>query len=600
MSTWRKRLASYARPHRASLALVVGLTLADAALNALKPWPLKLIVDSVLADKPFPAAVPWIAGFAQEASASSLIAWLAAATVVLFLASWASRMARGYAQSGVANRMVYALGADVFDRLQRLSLSFHNDKRAGDLVKCVTGDTQCVRELIFEVWVPLLTSLMNLAAMFFIMWGLDAPLSLLALCAVPGILLCIRVLSRPMMERKYEELRLQGEMMAQAEQVLTALPIVQAFNREEHEDGRFSHAAERTGKAFMRTIASQVKFRASAGSVTAIGRAAIMIVGGLRVLEGDLTLGSLLVILSYLTSLYAPLENLSHVSTGYASAAAGSRRLLEVLDAKESVKDAPAAKPLPISSFRRRGHIAFEGVSFGYQPGGRAILSDVWLEVQPGECVALVGATGSGKSTLVSLVPRLFDPWSGSVRFDGVDVRNVQLASLRSQVALVHQDPLLLPMSIAENIAYARPGANKEEIIAAAVAANADEFIRRLPRGYETVIGERGATLSGGERQRLSIARALLKDASVLILDEPTSALDAVTEASLLEGVERLTEGRTTFLITHRPSTIRRADRVVVLENGNLTETTPNRPLAARGPAELLPFAPPVLENVTG
>lgn len=600
MSTWRKRLASYARPHRASVALVVGLTLADAALNALKPWPLKLIVDSVLADKPFPAAVSWIAGFAQEASASSLIAWLATATVVLFLASWASRMARGYAQSGVANRMVYALGADVFDRLQRLSLSFHNDKRAGDLVKCVTGDTQCVRELIFEVWVPLLTSLMNLAAMFFIMWGLDAPLSLLALCAVPGILLCIRVLSRPMMERKYEELRLQGEMMAQAEQVLTALPIVQAFNREEHEDGRFSNAAERTGKAFMRTIASQVKFRASAGSVTAIGRAAIMIVGGLRVLEGDLTLGSLLVILSYLTSLYAPLENLSHVSTGYASAAAGSRRLLEVLDADESVKEAPGAKPLPISPFRRRGHVAFEGVSFGYQAGGRSILSDVWLEVQPGECVALVGATGSGKSTLVSLIPRLFDPWSGSVRFDGTDVRNVQLASLRSQVALVHQDTLLLPMSIAENIAYARPGATKEEIIAAAAAANADEFIRHLPRGYETVIGERGATLSGGERQRLSIARALLKNASVLILDEPTSALDAVTEASLLEGVERLTEGRTTFLITHRPSTIRRADRVVVLENGNLTETTPNRPLAARGPAELLPFAPPVLENVTG
>ncbi len=575
MTSWRQRLAGYASPHKGSIALVVGLTLVDAALNVIKPWPLKLIVDSVLADEPFPPAVAWIAEWSQNMTASTVVAWLAAGTVLLFIASWAARMARGYVQSGVSTRMVYALGADVFAHLQRLSLHYHTGKAAGDLVKRVTTDSQCVRELIFEVWVPLLTSMTNLAFMFFIMWRLDPTLTAIALCAAPGLVFCIRLFSKPMKDRKYEEMTLQGQVSSQAEQVLTALPIVQAFDRQQHEDARFADLTNRTGRAFMRTIASQVRFRASAGTVTAIGRTAIMIIGGVRVLEGDLTVGGLLVILSYLTSLYAPLENLAQVSTGYASSAAGSKRLLEVLDANDVVEESPNAIPLPerLPSVPR-GHIVFEGITFGYKHSAPAILHNVSLEARPGETIALVGVTGSGKSTLASLIPRLYDPWSGVVRFDGYDVRDLKLDSLRSQIAIVHQEPFLLPLSIAENIAYASPGATREEVVAAAIAARADEFIRRLPYGYDTVIGERGATLSGGERQRLSVARALLKNAPVLILDEPTSALDAVTEAALLEGIDRLSDGRTTFLITHRPSTIRRADRVIRLENGHAVETS--------------------------
>jgi ATP-binding cassette subfamily B protein/subfamily B ATP-binding cassette protein MsbA len=304
-----------------------------------------------------------------------------------------------------------------------------------------------------------------------------------------------------------------------------------------------------------------------------------MVVGGIQVMNGSLTVGSLLVFLAYVTALYGPMETLAYLSSSYASASARARRVLEVLDADREVQDAPGALVLPVGSKGGRA-IRFNGVSFGYDPG-RPVLHDINLEVERGETIALVGATGAGKTTLVSLIPRFYDPWQGQVMLDGTDIRDIELASLRKQVSLVLQDPFLLPLSIAENIAYGRPEASGEEVIAAAVAANADEFIRQLPEGYDTVLGERGVTLSGGQRQRLAIARALLKDAPILILDEPTSALDAGTEALLLEALKRLMQGRTTFIIAHRLSTIRNADRILVLDDGSLAEIGTHEELIA-------------------
>ena len=304
------------------------------------------------------------------------------------------------------------------------------------------------------------------------------------------------------------------------------------------------------------------------GMVSAVVMAVVLLVAARHVLDHQLTLGGLLVFLAYLGSLQEQVGSFAGVAPALREASASARRVMEVLDAEPEVADAPGARPLE----RVRGHVQIEGVTFGYEPG-RAVLRDVDVEARPGETVAIVGPTGAGKSTLVSLVPRFFDPWSGVVRIDGLDVREATVESVRAQVAIVLQEAFLFPMSVADNIAYGRPGASAPEIEAAAKAANVHEFIAALPQGYDTVLGERGATLSGGERQRISIARALLRDAPVLILDEPTSALDAQTEHLILEALERLMAGRTTLLIAHRLSTIRGADRIVVLHEGRVAET---------------------------
>jgi ATP-binding cassette subfamily B protein/subfamily B ATP-binding cassette protein MsbA len=507
---------------------------------------------------------------------------LAFATVALFLLSQLAGAAQRAILAGAGSRMVYDLGADLFEHLQRLSLRFHGRQAAGDLVRRVTTDSGCVRELVLGVYLPVLTSLVTLVIMFAVMWRLDRTLSLLALAVAPLLAVLIKGFDRPMTERTYEHQQLEGEMMSLAEQTLTALPIVQAFGREAQGDQEFRSLALRTLRAYQRTILSQVQFNVGVGAATAVGTAAMMLLGGLQVLQGSLSIGVLLVFLSYLASLYAPMETLAYVSMGFASAAARARRVLDVLAVDDAVRETPDARPLPAQSGSTTGHraaprhVRLENITFGYEPD-QPVLRGVTLEAQPGETVALVGRTGAGKSTLAALIPRLFDPWQGRVTIDGIDVRQVQLASLRSQVAVVLQDPFLLPLTIADNIAYGRPGASAEEVVAAAVAANADEFIRRLPQGYDTVIGERGQTLSGGQRQRLAIARALLKDAPILILDESTSALDVETEAQVMEAIDRLRVGRTTFIIAHRLSTIQNADRVVALEGGKVVETETQR-----------------------
>jgi ATP-binding cassette subfamily B protein/subfamily B ATP-binding cassette protein MsbA len=435
-----------------------------------------------------------------------------------------------------------------------------------------------------EAVLPVVAAVINLGMMAALMWRLDRELFLLALLAAPALCVLIWALNRSMTERTYQKHQLEGETIAFAERTLTTIPVVQAFGREEYDAERFRSLCRRTRHAELRAAMSQMQFQVGTAGVTALGTAAIMVLGGLHVLNGSLTVGGLLVFLSYLSSLYAPLESLAFASMGFAAAAAGARRVLEVLDAKEEVAEVPGAVAVAGAGGRGRGEVRLEGVSFGYEPG-RPVLHQIWLEAHPGETVALVGATGAGKSTLVSLVPRFCDPWEGRVTFDGVDLRGLQLKSLRAQISLVLQEPFLLPLTVAENIAYGRPEATQPEIERAARAAHAEEFIRRLPADYDTVIGERGATLSGGQRQRLAIARALLKDAPVLILDEPTAALDAETEVGLLAALEQLMRGRTTFLIAHRLSTIRRADRIVVLDQGRVVEMGTEPELLAAGGA---------------
>jgi ATP-binding cassette subfamily B protein/subfamily B ATP-binding cassette protein MsbA len=422
-----------------------------------------------------------------------------------------------------------------------------------------------------------LTSVLSLATMFTIMWQLDVALTLLSLTVVPLMIAVVRSYAGPTLRRSYAHEEVEGQLYDVVEQTLSSMPAVQAFGGEEHADRRFAASTRGILGTELSLVSLELHVQILVGLTTAAGTAAIFWIGARHVLEGRLTVGAILVFLSYLASLYGPLESLTHLSSTMQSAAGSARRVMEVLEAEREVTDRAGAMPLVME----RGLVRLENVTFGYDPG-QPVLRDVCFEARPGQTVAIVGPTGAGKSTLVSLVPRFFDPWAGRVTVDGCDVRDVQLKSLRRQVALVLQEAFLFPLTIAENIAYGRPEASRAEIEAAAQAANAHAFIERLPAGYETLVGERGATLSGGERQRLAIARALLKDAPILILDEPTSALDAETEGLLLEALERLMRGRTTLLIAHRLSTIRGADWIVALQGGRLVEAGTHAELLAR------------------
>jgi ATP-binding cassette subfamily B protein/subfamily B ATP-binding cassette protein MsbA len=579
--TFGRQLSQYAaREWRLVVPLVV-VSIVSVSFEALLPWPLKLVVDNVLPGQPLPDALSWAAALPGASTQLGALGWLALSVLVLFVGTQALSIARGLLDARASARMQVRLGASVFEKLQALSLGFHRRARRGDLVRRVTADTSCVAVIVLHVALPLLTSTLLLAVLFAIMWQLDALLaSVAALVTIPMVVL-MRWFGPRMATRAYEHEQAASDVWSLTEQTLTALPVVQAFGREAHERSRFSGVAERSQHAYLRSLAAQLQFKIGISTTEAVGVGAVMLVGGIHVLQGSLSIGALIVFMSYVTALYAPLVALAYLASTSAMAIGNARRVMDVLESEEEVRDAHRARPLRRSG-KHKGHVAMEAVEFGYLTG-QPVLHSVDFEAQPGEMVALVGPTGAGKTSLVSLIPRLFDPWAGRVWVSGHEVRDVTLASLREAVSIVLQSPLILPVSVAENIAYARPGASHREIEAAARAANAHEFIEQLPQGYATVLGERGVNLSGGQRQRLAIAGALLKDAPILIMDEPTSALDPRSEAAVMEALARLRDGRTVIVIAHRLTTIRRADRVAVLDAGQVVENGSHDVLMARG-----------------
>jgi ATP-binding cassette subfamily B protein/subfamily B ATP-binding cassette protein MsbA len=467
----------------------------------------------------------------------------------------------------IGQRMTFNLATDVFAHLQRLSVLFHTRRQVGDLIARVTGDTWCVNTMVTDAIVPAVQALVTLIAMFAVMWQLQPTLTLLALGVAPFFVIVIKVLGGPIKDRNREQRDLEGSMMSVVEQSLSSVPAIQAFTREEHEVRRFRGLADRTVVAYVRSTVAGLWFELFAGLITTIGTAGVIYVGADLALRGELTPGTIIVFLSYLSSLYEPLNSIAQTAPTIQGAAAEADRVAEILETAPEISDRRGARDARVT-----GTIRFDSVTFGYEPG-RPVLHDVSFEALPGETIAIVGPTGAGKTTLMNLLVRFFDPWEGSITIDGTDLRDVRHRSLRRQIGMVLQDPFIFPVTIAENIAYGRPDAVRADIEAAARAANAHAFVERLPDGYETVVGERGATLSGGEKQRLSIARAFLKDAPVLILDEPTSALDARTEGALLDALERLMRERIAFVVAHRLSTIRAATRILVLDDGRIVES---------------------------
>jgi len=574
-----KWLAGYALGRWQGLLAVLATMVGKIALDLLKPWPMKVLVDHGLNAQPLTPGLASIGAMLPGAATQQgLIAWSIAATVFLFLAAWAIGVAASYANISFGQRIVYDVASALFGHLQRLSLRFHHRQSVGDSIRRVTTDCGCVSVIVKDAALPFIAALVSFAAMFYVMWQMEPRLTLVSIAVAPWLVLVLRRYIAPMLERSYEQQDAEGRIYEVIERSLTALPVVQAFSREAACDQEFRTATGAAVDAALQSTLVGLKFKMLTGLGTAFGTAAIIWFGSQSVLDGRLTVGGILVFLAYLAALYGPLETLMYAPSTTQGAAGSARRVLEIFDTDREVDDRPQARRLA----RPAGHLRFEHVTFGYEPG-RPTLHDIDLEIQPGETVAIVGPTGAGKSTLASLVARFHDPWQGRVTIDGIDLRDCELKSLRSQIALVLQEPFLFPVSIADNIAYARPQASRADIVAAAAAANAQAFIERLPQGYDTIIGERGATLSGGERQRLSIARAILKDAPILILDEPTSAIDAVTEASLLEAIERLRRGRTTIVIAHRMSTIASADWIIALEHGRIVDRGSQDELLRRG-----------------
>jgi ATP-binding cassette, subfamily B, bacterial len=573
---------SYALRRWIPLIGVVASLLLKVGLDVLKPWPTVLLIDyldHVRNGRAMPAIAENILQHLPGGTTpESLIAWSVGATIIIFLLSWAAGVLTAYANISLGQRMTYDLAGDLFSKLQELSLHFHARKSVGDNIRRVTSDCTCAAVIVKDALLPVFSSAVSLVAMFAILWRIDSSLASLSLAVVPYMALVFWRYAQPMMNLSYAQQEAEGKIYEVAEQTFSAIPVVQAFGREEFNKRWFAGVTRESIAATLSLTSVQMRFKIMLGMATALGTAGILWVGSQHFFAGHLSVGSIVAFLSYLGALYAPLEAIMYTNSTIQGAAGSARRVLEVLRTKTTVADNSTAVTLNSP----RGEVQIENVTFGYEQG-RPVLKNISLAVSPGETIALVGATGAGKSTLVSLIPRFFDPWEGRVLVDGKDVRYVKLKSLRNNIALVLQDPFLFPMSIAENIAYGCPHASPEEIESAARAANAHEFILRLPDGYQTVIGERGATLSGGERQRLSIARALLKNAPILILDEPTSALDAESEALLLQALGRLKEGRATFIIAHRLSTVRHATRIVVLKQGAIVETGSHEELLRLG-----------------
>jgi ATP-binding cassette subfamily B protein len=580
------RLMRYGRRHlRTLVALNVSMVL-TIGVDVLKPFPLKILIDDVLGHHHLPPLLAWLPGADDR---SVLLIWAVGGEILIFLLYTVLDMVASYTATALGQRMAYDLGADLFLHVQRLSLRFHANRAVGDTIARVTGDSYAASSVLLDSLLPGAQALISLIAMFVVMWQLQPTLTLLSIAVLPFLLVVIKTLAGQIHARSREQRDLEGAMMSVVQRTLTGIPAVKAFSRERLEHARFRAYADQTVRAYLRATFAGMWFKLGAGLITALGTAAVMYVGARYALDGRLTAGTIVVFISYLSSFYDPLNTLTHMASTLQVSAASADRVIEVLDEPVDVIEKPNAVALD-----RIGPIRYEHVTFGYELD-RPVVRDLCFEVAAGEVLAIVGPTGAGKTTIVNLLMRFFDPWSGRITLNGRDIRDYRLESLRRHIAMVLQDPFLFPLSVAENIAYGRgsrlasrgrePDASQAEIEAAARAANAHEFIMRLPDGYDTIIGEAGATLSGGEKQRLSLARAFLKDAPILILDEPTSALDARTEAQLLDALDRLMAGRIVFVNAHRLSTIRRADQILVLEDGRIVERGAHEQLLARGGA---------------
>ena len=566
MSIYRRVLHYYRQFWRKTI-IGLFLSLIGIGLNLLKPWPFKIIVDDFL--RPTPAA---------RGDWRTWVPLLCLALVVIQIAWGIINWITNYLFVKIGLEALLKLRTDLYSHLQRLSLKFHDARRSADSSFRVAYDSQSIQTIYNKGFTNIFASVIALIGTFIVMLRLDWILTLLSLAIVPLIVGAIYFFARRIRSESTSIQEQESAVLAQAQEGLSSIRMVHAFGREDFEVRQFHQQAQQSLQANLRLTLTNVNSALVISTLMVIGTAAMYYVGTLHVLDGTLSLGSLLVFSAYLLMLYQPLESLTYTAWAMEGATAGAKRCFEVLDRQDDVRDSPNAADISSA----KGAIEFGSVNFGYAES-RIVLRDINFSIAPNQIVGLVGGTGAGKSTLLSLVPRFYDPAAGSVILDGRDVREITKKSLRAQIAIVLQDTLLFSTTVRENIAYGRPDATEEEIIEAARRAQADEFIRQMPQGYSSLVGERGGHLSVGQRQRIGIARAFLKNAPILLLDEPTSALDPATEAAIMETIKELMRGRTTLIATHRLATIHNLDQIIVLEHGRIIEQGRGPELLTRG-----------------
>ena len=558
------------KPHAKLLALGLIAVIGEAVTNLLEPWPLKIVLDNVLKSRQ-------IGGWLNPLILSKIgndkldvLKFAAVSVLIIAVVGAICSYAEKLITTSVGQWVMHDLRRTVYHRIQRLSLAYHDNKRTGDLISRVTSDIDAIQSFITSGLLSTLINSITLVGMVGVMFYLNWRFTLIALSIAPPLFIVVYTYTRRIKKAAREVRKKEGEIVSVIQEVLSSIRVVKAFAREDYEERRLEEESLESIEIALRARSLKAKLSPMVDIIVACGTGMVLWFGARMALDGTLSAGSLVTFIWYLGKMYKPMQELSKMTDAYSKATVGYDRIREVLDTQGEVRDMPGAR----TAQRFKGKIELEKVTFGYDPQ-HPVLKELSLKIEPGQVAALVGPTGAGKTTLIGLIPRFYDPGSGAVKIDGYDVRTFKQKSLRQQISFVLQETVLFHGTVWNNIAYGKPEATRGEIFRAAELSNSHEFIEKLPEGYNTIVGERGATLSGGQRQRIAIARAIIRDTPILIMDEPSSGLDAASEKLVFDALDRLmaAEGKTSIVIAHRLSTIRRANVIFVLNDGVIAES---------------------------
>ena len=586
-SRFKRIVVADLRPRKWSIAFAFASLLGATAMELLSPWPIKLVIDNILLAKPLSPGLAWLQPLFASGTMVALVV-ISCSIAAIALLSGGFAYLQTYLSAKVGYEMVYTLRRELFSHLQQLSLSFHNRERSGELLNKVASDTNLIRDVFSDWAIHFTAQLLMLIGVLAIMLAMNWQLAVVVLATLPLLFAVLYFLNRRIRLSARSQRKHEGKVISRLNEVLSSIALVQAFGREHFEQERFSAESAQSLEAGLKNARSAAAVSKAIGLSTALGTAGTVLVGAWLALKGQITPGDLLVFVAYVNNLYRPIKDLGKIWAKFSRARVSAERISDVFAIEPDIRDVPDA----IEAADLKGEIAFDHVTFGYE-NSAPILDDVSLHIRPGERVALIGASGAGKSTLVSLLLRLYEPQGGAIRIDGRNLAAYTRESLRREIGIVLQDTILFGASIRENIAYGRPDATLKEVEQAARAAHAHEFITQITDGYDALVGERGCLLSGGQRQRICLARALIKQPSILILDEPTSAVDPESAAAIDRALSEMHSGKTQLVIGHQFSTFAKFDRVLALRGGKLIEVdAKDKLMAIRALSPLRPVIP--------